>query len=71
MSPSGSLLAYVSYFLSCRKKIGDFFTLANKRRRDRHFTWSSEPREGPAFCKAKAVTIFKTLSNDLAQERMI
>ena len=35
-------------------------------RRDRHFTWSSEPREGPAACRAKAVpsflSYFKTLS---------
>ena len=36
-------------------------------RRDRHFTWSSEPREGLAVCTAKGVTsllsYFKTLSN--------
>ena len=36
-------------------------------RRDRHFTWSSEPREGPAACSAKEVpsflSHFKTLSN--------
>ena len=35
-------------------------------RRDRHFTWSSEPREGLAICKAKEVpsflSYFKTLS---------
>ena len=35
-------------------------------RRDRHFTWSSEPREGLAICRAKAVPsflrYFKTLS---------
>ena len=35
-------------------------------RRDRHFTWSSEPREGLAICRAKAVpsflSHFKTLS---------
>ena len=35
-------------------------------RRDRHFTWSSEPREGPAACRAKEVpsflSYFKTLS---------
>ena len=34
--------------------------------RDRHFTWSSEPREGPAACRAKEVpsflSYFKTLS---------
>ena len=27
-------------------------------RRDRHFTWSSEPREGLAICRAKAVISF-------------
>ena len=27
-------------------------------RRDRHFTWSSEPREGPAACRAKRVPSF-------------
>ena len=35
-------------------------------RPDRHFTWSSEPREGPAACRAKEVpsflSYFKTLS---------
>ena len=35
-------------------------------RRDRHFTWSSEPREGLAACTAKGVpsflSYFKTLS---------
>ena len=34
--------------------------------RDRHFTWSSEPREGPAACRAQEVpsflSYFKTLS---------
>ena len=33
---------------------------------DRHFTWSSEPREGPAACSAKGVpsfnSYFKTVS---------
>ena len=36
-------------------------------RRDRHFTWSSKPREGLAACSAKEVpsflSHFKTLSN--------
>ena len=27
-------------------------------RRDRHFTWSSEPREGPAVYRAKAELTF-------------
>ena len=35
-------------------------------RRDRHFKWSSEPREGQAICRAKAIpsffSHFKTLS---------
>ena len=36
-------------------------------RRDRHFTWLSEPHEGPAACIAKTVvpsfpSYFKTLS---------
>ena len=35
-------------------------------RQDRHFTWSSEPREGPAACSTKVVpsflSYFKTLS---------
>ena len=35
-------------------------------RRDRHFTWSSQPREGLAACSAKEVpsflSYFKTLS---------
>ena len=41
-------------------------------RRDRHFTWSSEPREGPAACRAKGVpsflSYFKTLSIGPAPE---
>ena len=41
-------------------------------RRDRHFTWSSEPREGLAICRAKAVpsflSHFKTLSVDTVAE---
>ena len=36
---------------------GDFFDVSNWRR-DRHFTWSSEPREGPAVCGAKGVASF-------------
>ena len=41
------------------------FTLGEKNeksalylRRDRHFTWSSEPREGLAICRTKAVPSF-------------
>ena len=62
--PYSRWVPLVSYFLCCPKKIGDFFTRANKRRRDRHFTWSSEPREGPAFCKAIAVTSFLSYFQD-------
>ena len=32
----------------------------SSRRRDRHFTWSSEPR-GPAACRAKAVLSFSVI----------
>ena len=42
------------------------FTSPSGDGRDRHFTWSSEPREGLAACSAKGVTsllsYFKTLS---------
>ena len=46
---------------------GHFFCVSFWRR-DRHFTWSSEPREGVAACCAKEVpssflSYFKTLSN--------
>ena len=33
-------------------------TLFSYRRRDRHFTWSYEPREGLAVCWAKEVPSF-------------
>ena len=51
---------------STKVLIGDtIFTSPNGR--DRHFTWSSEPREGLAACSAKEVpsflSHFKTLSN--------
>ena len=68
-------------FLSCKKKkhfylsvnvfntkvlIGDTIFYVSNWRRDRHFTWSSEPREGLACCSAKGVPsflgCFKTLS---------
>ena len=46
--------------------IGDTIVYVPNWRRDRHFTWSSEPREGLAACTAKGVTsllsYFKTLS---------
>ena len=44
---------------------GHYFYVSNWRR-DRHFTWSSETREGLAICKIKEVpsflSYFKTLS---------
>ena len=49
---------------SMKVLIGD--TIFMSPRRDRHFTWSSEPCEGLAICRAKAVpsflSHFKTLS---------
>ena len=50
--------------------IRDTIFYASYRRRDHHFTWSFEPREGPASCSAKEVpsflSWFKTLSNGSA-----
>ena len=44
----------------------------SKWKRDRRFTWSSEPREGLAACTAKEVpsflSYFKTLSNGPAPD---
>ena len=46
--------------------IEDTIFYVSNWRRDRHFTWSSEPREGLAVCRAKEVpsflSYFKTLS---------
>ena len=51
---------------STKVLIGDTIFYVSYWRRDRHFTWSSEPREGPAACRAKEVpsflSYFKTLS---------
>ena len=51
---------------STKALIGDTIFYVSNWRRDRHFTWSSEPREGLAICRAKAVpsflSHFKTLS---------
>ena len=45
--------------------LGDYFYVSYGTR-DSHFTWSSEPRERVAICRAKAVpsflSYFKTLS---------
>ena len=38
--------------------IGDTIFYVSNWRRDRHFTWSSEPREGLACCSAKGVPSF-------------
>ena len=51
---------------STKVLIGDTIFYFSNWRRDRHFTWSSEPREGLACCSAKGVPsflgYFKTLS---------
>ena len=51
---------------STKVLIGDTIFYVSYWRRDRHFTWSSEPREGLACCSAKGVpsflSYFKTLS---------
>ena len=52
---------------STKVLIGDtVFTFPTGDGTDRHLTWSSEPREGSAACRAKAVlsflSYFKTLS---------
>ena len=52
--------------LSTKVLIGDTIFYVSNWTRDRHFTWSSEPREGLACCSAKGVPsflgYFKTLS---------
>ena len=60
-----ALYLSVSVF-STKVLIGDTIFYVSNWRRDRHFTWSSEPREGLAACSAKEVpsflSHFKTLS---------
>ena len=60
-----ALYLSVSVF-STKVLIGDTIFYVSNWRRDCHFTWSSEPREGLAFCSAKEVpsflSYFKTLS---------
>ena len=50
---------------STKVLIGDTIFYVSYWRRDRHFTWSSEPREGLAACSTKVVpsflSYFKTL----------
>ena len=52
-------------YFSTSTNCGHYFYVSYWRR-DRHFTWSSEPRVGLAICRAKAVpsflSYFKTLS---------
>ena len=43
---------------STKVLIGDTIFYVSNWRRDRHFTWSSEPREGLACCSAKGVPSF-------------
>ena len=60
-----ALYLSVSVF-SPKVVIGDTMFYVSNWRRDRYFTWSSEPREGLACCSAKGVPsflgYFKTLS---------
>ena len=43
--------------------LGHYFYVSNWKR-DRHFTWSSEPREGLAACTAKVVPLFLSYFKD-------
>ena len=56
---------WVSMYLTQSTNWGHSFYVSYWRQ-DRHFTWSSEPREGLAICRAKGVpsflSYFKTLS---------
>ena len=60
-----ALYSSVNVF-STKVLIGDTLFYVSNWRRDRHFPWSSEPREGLAACTAKGVTsllsYFETLS---------
>ena len=51
---------------STKALIGDTIFYVSNGRRDRHFTWSSEPREGLACCSVKEISsclsYWKTLS---------
>ena len=62
----GTFYVIVNVF-STKVLIGDTIFYISWWRRDRHFTWSSEPREGLTACSAKEVpsflSHFKTLSN--------
>ena len=65
--PAKKNALYLSVNVFSRKVLfGDTIFYVSNWRRDRHFTWSSEPREGLAICRAKGVpsflSYFKTLS---------
>ena len=57
----------MSMYLATKVLTGDTIFYVSYWRRDRYFTWSSEPREGLAACNAKGVpsfpSYFKTPSN--------
>ena len=61
-----SFFKKIALYLSVSVFNWDTIFYVSNRRRDNHFTWSSEPREGLACCSAKGVTsflsYFKTLS---------
>ena len=48
---------WVSMYLARKCYLGHYINVSYWRR-DRHFTWSSEPREGLAICMAKVVPSF-------------
>ena len=49
---------WVSMYLTLKQYLRTLFLRLLLKTVKRHFTWSSEPREGPAVFKAKAVTSF-------------
>ena len=65
MKKKNALYLSVNVF-STEVLIGDTIFYVSYWRRDRHFTWSSEPRESLAACSTKVVpsflSYFKTLS---------
>ena len=56
---------WVSMYLA-RKLIGDTIFYVSNWRRDRHFTWSSDPREGLACCSAKEIPSFLSYCETLS-----
>ena len=49
---------------STKVLFGDTIFYVSNWRRDRHFTWSSEPREGLACCSEKGVPSFLSFFQD-------